>query len=324
MCRVKENIHLFGGNPNKITVFGESSGGGSIMHHITAEGGNKKTPFERAILQSPGWQTTIDVDKIWAAALATASRFSGKTITSGKQLAGLTSTTLLQINGAMVFCSSAGTFTFGPTVDGGYVPDLPGVLLLDGKFDSDLQVMLGHNLNEAALFVPSTTETDKEARAVMKQALPGVDSEIVDYVLGELYPCASDATSYKNEYERAATLVSELSFSCNTRYLATAFGNNTFSYRFQVPPGAHSQDIPWTFFNGNTTNLDPTMAQAMQLYFTRFGKLGDPNLEGVLPEWLVYGDGAELVTFGLDGIATSVDDTMNERCQYWQKAEYLD
>jgi carboxylesterase type B len=48
-------ISYLGGDPNSITVMGESAGGGSIMHHITANGGKSAPAFKRAILQSPAF-----------------------------------------------------------------------------------------------------------------------------------------------------------------------------------------------------------------------------------------------------------------------------
>jgi carboxylesterase type B len=53
---VQKYIHLFGGDPDRVTVLGVSAGVGSILHQITAYGGQEPVPFAQAIPQSPGFQ----------------------------------------------------------------------------------------------------------------------------------------------------------------------------------------------------------------------------------------------------------------------------
>ena len=52
---VQRNIAAFGGNPKAVTIFGQSSGGGSVMVHLTSP--LSRGLFQRAIMQSPGSPT---------------------------------------------------------------------------------------------------------------------------------------------------------------------------------------------------------------------------------------------------------------------------
>ena len=294
------------------------------MHHITAKGGKLPAPFKQALIQSPGWSTTIDVAGNWNKTLETASQLSGKHVVSGTELQSLSSTQLIQTNAAVVFSGTLGDFTYGPTVDGCYVPDMVGKLLLEGRFDTSPSLMIGHNADEAGAFVPTSITTAAEVTALLSVGFTGVNETTLEYILTDLYPSPSDTKLYDNEHDRLALIVSESSFTCNTRYLATAFKNATWNYRFQIPPASHGQDIPWTFYNDVKTDaINTSLAESMQLYFTNFFQVGHPNVGNELPNWTQYGTASSIETFGIQGIGTAVDDDANPRCAYWQKGEYL-
>lgn len=51
--------------------------------------------------------------------------------------------------------SAYGHYTYGPVVDGDFVPALPGELLLNGRYPEDLKVMVGHNADEVSYLRPN-------------------------------------------------------------------------------------------------------------------------------------------------------------------------
>jgi carboxylesterase type B len=137
---VEQYISLFGGSPDKVTVMGESAGASSIVHHVTAFGGDNPLAFQSAIIQSPAFEFNIDLDATYLQTMTEASSQTGETISTVDELKELNSEQLKSINQAVTLDAAIGHFHYGPGRDGAYVPDYPQALLLQGKFNSNLKV----------------------------------------------------------------------------------------------------------------------------------------------------------------------------------------
>lgn len=319
---VQKYINRFGGNKDRVTAIGESAGATSILHQITAYGGEGSLPFAQSIIQSPAFQFNLNLTDAYETTLKEATTFTGKVVSTASDLTSLDSETLKAINLAAVRAAPKGQFTYGPAPDGTFVPAFPQVLLAQGRFHSNVKVMAAHNSLEAVPFVPTTISSEADLIEALAASFPEVEN--LSHILDTLYP----AKNYPNQFLRGVQLVGDVDFSCTTRYLALALENQTHNYIFAVPPGYHAQDTAYTFFNGDTGTLndgvavDPVIAAALQDYIIGFAATAVPadNPAGTAPEFPVYGEDATVVQITADGVISGRDDMANERCAWWQQA----
>lgn len=122
---VHEYIADMNGDPNTVSVWGESAGASSIMHHLVMPQNIKEPLFKRAILQSPAyqwlWNRTGDLNDTY-------TRFAKKAGCANADMACLQSaeTDVLRNSNQDLFQEEAcrGIMPVGPSVDGNLVPTL--------------------------------------------------------------------------------------------------------------------------------------------------------------------------------------------------------
>lgn len=193
-------------------MFGESAGGSSIMHQITAFGGlHGPNHFQQAIMQSPAFTprpSNFQQEETFNKYL---SLLNVKSITEARSLP---SSALIVANIKAVGGADYGDATFGPVVDGLITPGLPGKLLLQGSFDKSINVMVGHNADEGLTFTNPELTSDAAIKTFILKFFPGISPQVVDYINKILYPAVFDGSQgYTDFISRAVLLTSDVGFT---------------------------------------------------------------------------------------------------------------
>jgi carboxylesterase type B len=130
---VHKYIPDIGGDTSKVTTMGISAGAGSLLHHLTAEGGTKDPLFTRAIMQSAGYATIQDRAGDVESKFKKIEKFAG---CEGKGLACLRALNETALRKVAEFANSGqpqGSSGWDPVVDGKFVLNTPVLEIQKGR-----------------------------------------------------------------------------------------------------------------------------------------------------------------------------------------------
>ncbi|KAI4133175.1 MAG: hypothetical protein LQ347_002282, partial [Umbilicaria vellea] len=292
---VQSYIGLFGGNASRVTISGESAGGGSVMLQAMAFGGYLgDSLFSNIIAASPylpmqyGYKDFVPSQSYYAFAQA-AGCFDdlAQNNVSNSIFSCLVAKDTMTLQNASAYISGSskyGTWGFLPVTDGVFIQQLPSQQLLKKQVNGKY-MLSGNNANEGPAFVPQNIVTEDDFVNFLQNTFPlftnddiakvllyypstnaSVDINAPDFATtGYTGPTALNESSFATgQQQRAENVYAETTFVCPSYWLAEAFSDNgrtSYKYQYSVPAAQHAYDT-YAYFGKPTPAQGPDFVKA--------------------------------------------------------------
>jgi carboxylesterase type B len=330
---LQRHAAALGADPKRVTIWGNSAGGGSVANQMILYGGEQDPPFSQAIPEYPWWQSYHNESTLEAQYQGLLDTTSCTSLTCLRSLPAdvLANATQATIEAAYIPGSTAslygfGDFYFGPTVDGNIIRQLPSQEFLQGHF-TPVPMLVDRDEYEGVYFSNQTETTIAEETTDILTIFPAASDAFVTR-LYQLYP----PSDFNSTFFQRQSIYGDFIINCPTYYMATALsavGVPVYKLRFAAGTELHAATQPFLLDVPPADSNNRTLGLLLRDYFISFAVEGDPNAVSysgtVKPEWpLYFSDGGfNVLDVNYTMIGAIPDYDAGPRCDFFHGQSYI-